>query len=178
MQRSKAPRSLQWIIFLLLLGLIASGLPAMADYLRLIRLLSGKSLEERGHIACNGSRDFLELAGSIPMRKSPPKNTYVPDVWVWAERTAGTLPPEARIYVNSPSAPIYYYGNFFWFPCRLALNPKPVRIDGLKLEENWLYVPKESYGTLRDAGFTHVVEDLKAGPRLVDLRLEADERRR
>ena len=120
-------------------------------------------------------RDFLEVSGSIPLRRNPPTKKYVPDIWVWAYEASSILPLDAVIYVNSPSAPIYYYGNFFWFPRRVALNPKPVRIDGLKLEENWLFIPKSSYASLRQAGFTHVVEDLKSGPRMVDLRSSSSE---
>jgi hypothetical protein len=134
-------------------------------YERLRRALS----EARSAGRPSLSASFDGRVATVGSEREAPSE--VADVWAWTRQTADQLGADARIYLNVPSATLYYYANFMWYPRPVRVAPGSAPITDRKtLTRAWERVSAADAPRLRQAGFTHVLEQARSGYYLIDLR--------
>ena len=130
--------------------------------LALLRL----DLPARGALAADPLRNPLVRAGRTRLRQklrdrdeTPEGTPFIAGAWRWCYEGQRHLPADARIYLNTPSPALYYYGNFFWHPARLEVSPESPLIAGeADLAARAWHVPSEQVDRLADFGYTHVID--------------------
>jgi hypothetical protein len=140
----------------------------LSDYAGLFNRLSGKSLVERGRIGANEWASFLSRAGRPSSQKTyaeahrrgiaDQQRSGFANTWAAIVQADSLLPRDANIYLNVPNGQLYYYGTMIWYPRRLDVNTKPVRIaGGDTLQNNSAAVDANQFGELRRLGYTHII---------------------
>ncbi len=176
---SRARRLSAWLPVAGLCALVLAAVPELTAFGGLARALWGRSLLERGRFAADEGRNFVVRAGHVQLRRRlapvpvdrrPPSG--VAAGWVWAVDAAESLPPDARVYLDVPLSQYYYYGNYFWYPARVAVNTVPVEIDDdASFGRAARPVPPSEFGRLASLGFTHVVVSLPGSmPGILELK--------
>lgn len=168
--------------FLLCVGALAVGSTrAFIDYGRLARDLAGGTFVERGRIGADEWRSVLNRAGRLEVRRAcreaarlgilDRQVSGLSEAWVAVVETADLLPADARVYLNVPSAVVYFYATTLWYPRRVDLGRSGAIIkDDETLRAAFEAIDPGRYAELRDRGYTHLVTVARDRLVVVDLR--------
>ena len=151
---------------------------SLAGYFELFAGLRARPPIERAYLALDPRRNFLALAGRPERRERVRDGSEavaaaphpIARRWQWLVRVADTVPAEARIRLDTPSAQLYFQGSFAWYPARIEVSrDRKVVRDGPTLRAALRRVGPARYPALLADGYTHVLTVGADGPRLVEL---------